>query len=49
MTNPKTVLSIVGFSLAITNFSAQTAKAQLRDPGMTIDPDRTALFVTDPQ
>jgi|GEM_PF-4872754 hypothetical protein len=35
----------ISFSIATLNPSI----AQLPDPGMVIDPDRTALVITDPQ
>jgi nicotinamidase-related amidase len=38
-------LTLVAAALGIT----ASATAQLPDPGMTIDPDRTAVVVTDPQ
>ena len=36
-------------AIAIAVFSAASLQAQLPDPGLTIDPERTALVVTDPQ
>lgn len=48
-TSPMTASQIA--SLAITAFAlfAQSATAQIPDPGMTINPDNTALVVIDPQ
>lgn len=48
MKNHKTILQ-VALALAVTMTGFGSASAQLPDPGMTIDPDRTALLVTDPQ
>ncbi len=43
-------INIVRFTaIAIAVFSAASLQAQLPDPGLTIDPERTALVVTDPQ
>ncbi len=36
-------------AIAIAVFTAGSLQAQLPDPGLTIDPERTALVVTDPQ
>ncbi|MFQ5652660.1 MAG: cysteine hydrolase, partial [bacterium] len=35
--------------IAIITSSASMATAQLPNPGMQIDPERTALVITDPQ
>ena len=45
MRNPLRNLLLVAVALA----TAQTATAQLPNPGLEIDPSRTALVVTDPQ
>ena len=43
-------INIVRFTaIAIAVFTAGSLQAQLPDPGLTIDPERTALVVTDPQ
>jgi nicotinamidase-related amidase len=44
--NPRTVAIIGAALLAIASYKAE---AQLPDPGMVIDPQRTAVLITDPQ
>jgi len=48
MKNYKTALNIA-IALVVTVAGFGSVLAQLPDPGMTIDPERTALLVTDPQ
>ncbi len=44
----KQTLAILSAAVIIMSF-ASTATAQLPNPGMTIDPERTAIVITDPQ
>ncbi len=48
MLNYKGILQLAVTAFVFLIMSA-SAFAQLPDPGMTIDPERTALLVTDPQ
>lgn len=48
MKQHRTALTIA-MALVVTMMGFSNANAQLPDPGMTIDPARTALLVTDPQ
>ena len=45
----KSIHIVRSTSIAIAVFTAASLQAQLPDPGLTIDPERTALVVTDPQ
>jgi nicotinamidase-related amidase len=46
MKNPG-IFAVVAIVVGL--FSGGLAQAQLPDPGMTIDPERTAVVITDPQ
>lgn len=41
--------NFAGMAIALVVFSMATAKAQLPDPGLTVEKERTALVITDPQ
>ena len=45
----KSIHIVRSTAIAIAVFTAASLQAQLPDPGLTIDPERTALVVTDPQ
>ena len=45
----KSVTAIAAFAILSAALTIQFAHAQLPDPGLTVDRDRTALVVTDPQ
>jgi len=47
MFTPARLLTLIGSIVLL--FVAQPALAQLPNPGMSFDPDRTALVITDPQ
>ncbi len=49
MQSLKEVLTAVGTGIALVIVSAVLATGQLPDPGMEIDPENTALVITDPQ
>ncbi len=41
--------NVGGMAIALVVFSMATARAQLPDPGLTVEKERTALVITDPQ
>ncbi len=49
MQSLKQVLTAAGTGIALIIVSAVLATGQLPDPGMEIDPENTALVITDPQ
>ena len=47
--SPMTVSQFASLAIAAFAMFAQSATAQIPNPGMTINPDNTALVVIDPQ